>query len=113
FQYSPLKEGTNEIRVLHVLRQSGQGTLRARLEHAPLDKAPYETVSYCWGDPTPSRVLVVNGARLLIPQSSWQALNRLAFDNKERTLWIDAICINQQENDERGHQVALMREVYS
>jgi len=41
------------------------------------------------------------------------ALNRLRLPDKPRTLWVDAICIDQADVVEKGHQVALMGEIYS
>ena len=40
------------------------------------------------------------------------ALQHLRHTNQERTLWIDAVCINQQDLEERGQQVALMKEIF-
>jgi hypothetical protein len=41
------------------------------------------------------------------------ALRYLRKENSNRVLWVDAICINQKDNNERGHQVGMMRNVYS
>src|SRR6266536_764396 len=41
------------------------------------------------------------------------ALRHLRLKDIARTMWVDAICIDQSNIDERGHQVALMTKIYS
>jgi hypothetical protein len=41
-----------------------------------------------------------------------QALNRLRLDNQFRTLWIDAVCIDQPTLVEKSSQIALMTRIY-
>ena len=48
-----------------------------------------------------------------IPDSSWHFLRRFRLPNKPRILWMDAICINQNDNAERAGQVALSDEIYT
>ncbi|KAH6674395.1 heterokaryon incompatibility protein-domain-containing protein, partial [Halenospora varia] len=40
------------------------------------------------------------------------ALRRLRLSGKQRTIWIDAVCINQNDIQERQDQVSLMRQIY-
>ena len=40
------------------------------------------------------------------------ALRQLRHETEARTLWVDAICINQQDDSEKGHQVRQMDQVY-
>lgn len=85
----------------------------ASLRSAP----PYEALSYTWGDTTERRTI-----RLKSKSISWHdlpvtdnlsnALRRLRWRFKIRTLWIDAICINQRNVTERSRQVSFMDEVY-
>jgi hypothetical protein len=35
------------------------------------------------------------------------------LDNEERVLWVDAVCINQNDFQERNHQVMQMGQIYS
>lgn len=115
FRYTPLLPEDQHIRVLDVLPRISGRPLECEMRTVPLSDSAssYETVSYCWGDPTPSKVLAVNGAKLRVPTSSWNALNRLAYEDRPRTLWIDAVCINQHDKSERAQQVSLMAKVYS
>jgi hypothetical protein len=40
------------------------------------------------------------------------ALEYLRNEDEDRTLWIDAVCINQDDPKERGHQVQQMESIY-
>lgn len=74
----------------------------------------YEALSYQWGDVEKKpRAISVNGQKLWITANLWQALIYLRRVGQSRTLWIDAICINQNDVDERSHQVAMMAEIYT
>ncbi|KAK5175800.1 uncharacterized protein LTR77_000940 [Saxophila tyrrhenica] len=72
----------------------------------------YETVSYCWGDSTVCSVICLDGALVDCPASAAPALTALRFPDSNRTLWIDAICINRSNPEEKSQQVVLMSEVY-
>jgi hypothetical protein len=47
-----------------------------------------------------------------ITQNLDVALRNLRFQEKERAVYIDALCINQKDNDEKGKQVAIMGQIY-
>ena len=108
-------------------------TIRASMESvmAPVtfeSKAEddYEALSWVWGtSPTHELVYVEDQSRLLSEKSPdndtyleirpnlAQALRHIRPLEKHRTLWIDAICINQKDNAERSAQVRIMGEIYS
>jgi hypothetical protein len=50
---------------------------------------------------------------LSVTQNLSQALPYLRYEDKSRALWIDAICVNQQDLQERSQQVKRMAEIYS
>lgn len=73
----------------------------------------YRAVSYVWGDASITNDILVEGKPFTIRNNLW---NFLAQARKERfsgTLWIDAICINQADIEERNRQVAIMGLIYS
>jgi hypothetical protein len=74
----------------------------------------YEALSYAWGDPTPLHPIqeISSGTVLRIATSLEQALQAIRGTDVPRVLWIDAICINQSNIQEKGHQVALMDQLY-
>ncbi|KAI1736138.1 heterokaryon incompatibility protein-domain-containing protein [Xylaria scruposa] len=116
--YRPLDPGRREIRLLQIFPRDSvsRGPPRGILRHVSFvgnELPPYETVSYCWGDPMSRIRIDVDGSSLEVPVSSAQAITRVALPDKERTIWIDAVCINQADLDEQASQVALMGTVYS
>lgn len=84
-----------------------------RLEDCP----EYEALSYCWGAPTGQKFHIkCNGHSFYALPSLRNALYALRLPDKPRTLWIDAICINQNTDGralrERGQQVSMMQDIY-
>jgi hypothetical protein len=77
----------------------------------------YEALSYTWatedGDRKRSSQIRCDGTRIWVTKNCELALRYLRKENSNRVLWVDAICINQKDSKERGHQVGMMRNVYS
>ncbi|KAK3313959.1 heterokaryon incompatibility protein-domain-containing protein [Apodospora peruviana] len=73
----------------------------------------YEAISYCWGDPTDVKTVYCNGKTIQVTTSLYTALRRFRKPDEERTLWADAVCINQKDNAEKTEQVKLMHRIYS
>ncbi|KAK0124903.1 hypothetical protein ONS96_008781 [Cadophora gregata f. sp. sojae] len=115
FTYTPLpkQDGSQrEIRLLTV--HEGDGTeIRYSLNTVSLDEAPpYEALSYVWGDPNRTREIILDGKSFRVTTNLARALRHLRDGQKPRTLWIDAICIDQQNAEERSSQILLMRDVF-
>ncbi|KAK3985494.1 HET-domain-containing protein [Cladorrhinum sp. PSN332] len=90
--------------------------VRGSLLHQPiesLEKEGYEALSYCWGSDKESIRIEIDGTQFLVRPPLHAALLRLRDTTEPRTIWIDAICINQDDVAERNNQVAQMRDVYS
>ncbi|KAK5125806.1 hypothetical protein LTR85_012082 [Meristemomyces frigidus] len=115
FQYSPLLPGGETFRLLLLRPWSEEESLQCSIEQFTLDEAPrYEALSYVWGDPhglTPLRC----GERgeLQIRANLREALTALRHPQESRRLWVDALCINQADDDERAQQVLMMRKIYA
>lgn len=73
----------------------------------------YKAVSYVWGSTKLSRDIQCNGSTLKVTANVFELLQRLRHPDTPARLWIDAICINQQDLPERNHQVSLMKFIYS
>ena len=113
FHYAPLSQTANEIRLLHVFSGAYEDPIECSLSLVRLTKAlRYETISYCWNNPLLEETIYVNGYHLDIPASSAAAIRRMRLEVLTRTLWIDAVCIDQLNTRERGSQVALMGEIF-
>lgn len=78
-----------------------------------LDEPEYEALSYVWGSTSGSRDIVVNGTILSVTNNLFEALGYLRDAVCTRTLWIDALCINQKDDAEKNIQVAMMGRIYS
>ena len=81
----------------------------------------YEALSYTWGPTTnPVTAHVVDSSDCTLPQPHIQiranlacALQHLRYHDRPRTLWVDALCINQDDVDERNAQVKRIGAIYS
>jgi hypothetical protein len=108
-------DSKNEIRILELHRPNpiDPEILRGELLFAKLSDNPlYEAISYTWGEPVFSETLYLTKGQFGITPNLAAALRRFRRPDRERYLWADAVCINQEDNEEKGHQVALMAEVY-
>lgn len=111
YEYEPLTE-PRQIRLLHLL--PGIDEVHFTLELINLNNNPdYEAVSYCWGDAADTRTVYCEEQPLQITVSLFTALRQLRLPDRCRTLWADAVCINQDDRIEKGSQVTLMSQIFS
>jgi hypothetical protein len=135
FKYDSLKEPTAGIRLLRLMagdpstpdvecqlfeaqiRDSKAWRINDTRDGPRELEEPYEALSWSWGtDPQDFRILVRKGAsrsRMKASPALVWALKYLRYSDRDRTLWIDAICINQQNVEEKNYQVQLMSQIYS
>ncbi|EWG48728.1 hypothetical protein FVEG_16315 [Fusarium verticillioides 7600] len=139
FRYKPLST-PRSIRLLSIAEavNSGSGVLTCYLTEVSLNSPilNYRALSYTWGDPERTTRIIVNGEWLVVRLNIEDCLrhlrlnlyccNRLCICQQESQipvpldhrftfptlLWVDAICINQDDLDERAQQVALMQQIY-
>ncbi|KAI0383435.1 HET-domain-containing protein [Hypomontagnella monticulosa] len=103
----------NQFRILTLLPGSGEQPLECILEHGEIGESPpYEAISYVWGDPENKVEIICNGKTLAITAGLEEALRHFRLRSEKKSLWADAICINQNDNEERGRQVGRMRDIY-
>lgn len=102
------------IRVLTLSPGRKEDPLRGKLEKCRLHGAvAYDALSYCWGTGGMDAVIYCSRGFIRITKTLERALKVLRYKDKTRRLWIDQICINQQDTAERSSQVRLMYEIYS
>ncbi|KAI2602204.1 heterokaryon incompatibility protein-domain-containing protein [Hypoxylon sp. NC1633] len=118
--YRPLDRGRQEIRLIYLDRfSSDDDTITCWMTTASLETSPlYVALSYVWGDQPKDVEISVNDTILVITRSLARALKHLRRSELFRRaghlpLWADAICIDQTNLAERGHQVNLMGSVFS
>lgn len=113
--WQPLQSSQREIRVLS-LEPSNNPSSRivCNLKSVSLNDNPkYEALSYVWGDASDRRVITLGQKEYSVTVNLFDALTNLRSPDTPRTLWVDAVCINQPDLDERASQVAMMGSIYS
>lgn len=112
YNYAPLDARSIRVVVLSAAPNASH-ELNGRFETLSLDRPSkkFKALSYTWNGPL-SRNLAVEGKSLLITPNCEAALRRLRSTKNELTIWIDAVCINQDDMSERSQQVTMMREIY-
>jgi len=72
----------------------------------------YEALSYVWGSLNPPRFISIDKHNLRVTENLRKALSHLRNRSLARIIWIDAVCINQKDNEEKVHQIQLMAKIY-
>ena len=116
FKYERLE--SDEIRLLVFSGHGSSKTLSADLKTVRLpnnETSPsteFEALSYYWGTEKADRTLLLNRTPFYIRPNLDAALREICKGKTERVLWIDAICINQEDVNERNQQVRMMGSIY-
>lgn len=132
FRHEPLRNPRSYIRLLHVLIDNFRAIagieVHCRLTTRyfnPTQKSPfffntereefkplYHAISYVWGSSDDTVPILVNGQRLWVGRNCEYALKQSVWYGGARYVWCDAICIDQTNDDEKGHQVYMMGDIY-
>jgi hypothetical protein len=72
----------------------------------------YKALSYVWGAKLEKRPLLCDNRMIFITPNCESALRYLRHKKNSVTLWVDAVCIDQDNWDERAHQVDMMGDIY-
>jgi hypothetical protein len=126
YKYEPLEDG--HVRLLRLLPAAERGRLGGifssdilcEVFHVPLEEAEhYDALSYAWGSQKRNfhiqigtRGLGLNPT-IAVTLNLITALKRLRHSQETRVLWIDQVCIDQSNVEERERQVSRMRDIYS
>ncbi|KAF1998763.1 HET-domain-containing protein [Amniculicola lignicola CBS 123094] len=101
------------IRTLRLLPGLREDPIRVRIFYADLDlNTDYEALSYVWGDPDKKMEIICDGSPMQVTANLYEALHHFRYTDKHRTLWADAICINQADGKEKSTQVRMMGRIY-
>jgi hypothetical protein len=110
--YLPLRPPAS-FRVLELQPGYHSNPIHCKLVNTSLEEAPnYEALSYCWGDLEDTQIINCNGRSFPITSNLHEALVNLRRPDRKRTLWVDALCINQRDYAERNQQLRLMGRIY-
>lgn len=117
YTYQALNRSTDEICLAHFLFVDGN-TTRLHIETYSLSKAPpFTALSYEWGQTETSEIIVDNRAFLIRRNLAqglcalWNCWRREDVET-QGLFWADALCVDQSNTTERGHQVNLMGSIY-
>jgi hypothetical protein len=121
--------GAREIRLARIEPGLFDDDLRCSMVTIPFEKNttdvfPYEALSYVWGNSETRGTMLCRevldedlgwqkSGRLPITQNLEAALRRFKGSNSTLYLWIDSLCIDQENIEERGEQVQMMAEIYA
>jgi hypothetical protein len=111
--YSVLDD--NWIRVIRLFPGKPSDGIRVELEEVSLaSDVTYHALSYHWGDATVNlQRIQCDGKDFIVTANLFAALRRLRSETDVRTMWVDAICINQECDREKTQQICIMVEIYS
>jgi hypothetical protein len=108
-----------EIRLLRLKPGAYDDPVECTVNHENLRQIlpQYDAISYTWADDSGNRsvdeVIRLNGQPFAVTNSCLLALRRVRQTDYTRIIWVDAVCINQDDNSERSHQVQLMAQIYA
>ncbi|KAK5654526.1 hypothetical protein OQA88_7155 [Cercophora sp. LCS_1] len=105
-----------EIRLLRLAPGRFDDPIVVTLQTACFEREPateYVALSYVWGKEICPASAVINGCAVSITANLDSALRHIRHEIDHVILWVDAICINQNDTGERNHQVQLMARIYS
>ncbi|KAJ4325835.1 hypothetical protein N0V94_000397 [Neodidymelliopsis sp. IMI 364377] len=120
YRYLPLQP--RHIRLLECLWHDGNNSTPSfeyRIVHVKVpeeDPPPeFEAVSYTWGHPLKISVLPIqeDTGCIALTANLTQELPYISQHSSSKRLWIDQLCINQDDNAEKSVQVGMMSEIYS
>ena len=108
-----LDPGRREIRLVQLLPGQDLQAIECKLFRASRDENPsYVVLSYTWGDWRQVETITVNGLESLVTSNLYEALLHIRNPNTPTTLWVDALCIDQKNNDERSWHVQQMPKTF-
>ena len=78
----------------------------------PLSEQPdFNALSYMWVNAEANTYIIIDGLTFLVRHNLLMFLKRYSQEERPKPIWIDAICINQLDLQERTQQVQIMGEI--
>ena len=110
FLYLPLR--ADSIRILTLLPGDLQAPVECELSIHVLDSSPdYEGLSYVWNRRKLTTSINIDGRSISVDSNLASALMDLRYADRHRSLWIDALCIKQEDNEEKNDQLSLLASI--
>lgn len=114
----PLQRGlSTNIRILQILPADTRGDelpIKCSLRTIPfIGSTPYVALSHAWGSETPTKLICVNGHNVNVRENLWAFLKQARNTIPNIEIWIDAVCINQEDLIEKTHHAKMTKQIYS
>lgn len=110
--FRPLAAG--QMRLIQLQPGSVATPIVCRLDEVLLeDTPPYTALSYVWGSPEPVNTVTINDNAIPITANLHTALLHVRQESSIVTLWVDALCISQDDKLEKSQQVQMMGDIFS
>ncbi|KAI0123070.1 heterokaryon incompatibility protein-domain-containing protein [Xylariales sp. AK1849] len=118
YTYEPIHQGARGIRLLRpglsLANEDQAANLELELRVVSLDQASgYCALSYVWGDESPTVEVVLGGNPVSIRRNLYEALIQVLQNGLKHEIWVDAICIDQVNLEEKSWQVNQMGDIFS
>ncbi|KAF2757367.1 hypothetical protein EJ05DRAFT_511186 [Pseudovirgaria hyperparasitica] len=114
YTYQPLNQHVDEIRLVRILPNIDRSRpLQCEIHHRPLQSSEHFALSYCWGKGPPTNAIILDGHRFSVSDNLYSAMLELRHPEQAINVWIDAICMNQDDLEERSREVLRMRSIYA
>lgn len=113
--YVALEPQCRQIRLLHLQPGQPDDGIECRTSIVSFDEkfTDYEALSYVWGERLYYGWISLDGSFFPVTENLWGALSGLRYADRERVMWIDAICIDQANVRERSEQVSRMHSIFT
>jgi hypothetical protein len=118
YRHSPLSLGGDSIRLLRLMPHEDEAAdIQCELFEYSLPNScerthMYDALSYVWGNPAEKLPIFIHTDSFDVTVNLHAALSHLRNHSIERILWIDAICINQANQEEKQYQIQSMAKIY-
>jgi hypothetical protein len=116
FTYTHFEPGTMRLLVPDACNDPEARGWTFQIAHINDESLPFDALSYVWGGQADKFPIMLNGKRMFINRNLSEALPYLCLpdpDRPRRPIWIDALCINQGDEEEKSGQIAMMHKIYS
>lgn len=114
FLYEPPILQACEIRLIRLSsRKDESQPVLCTMKHVTLP-TDFVTLSYTWGNTQPIQTIYIDGNPFLVGQNLYNFLASISLTGycDDKWIWIDQICINQKNLDDRNQQVSQMGGIY-
>jgi hypothetical protein len=118
FKHQPLDDPAEQIRLVEVISQPDTPLELSLSIHQITQDPDYHSISYTWGDSGLTEEIIINGRPTMVTKNCHYALTHVSdrypsLPGKPIVIWIDSICTNQDDNDEKSYQVAMMGDIFT